>query len=174
MIKEGFNKYFWDVIKNHYCDFKGRATRKQYWMFVVWSVILNSILRLICEIILKENTTGIIIIFVIAMVCGLALFLPYLAITCRRFKDAGISLTCFFTILTLQILSGIVFSVLMVLVFLYLIKGGSGPLNLEVIVPLAVIAGFIVFASSIAMFIICLLPSKCAPIDQPNQLDQLN
>ncbi|MDR2860906.1 MAG: DUF805 domain-containing protein, partial [Elusimicrobiota bacterium] len=30
-----FKTYFWDVFVNHYFDFKGKATRKQFWLFIV-------------------------------------------------------------------------------------------------------------------------------------------
>ena len=29
-------KYFIDVIKHHYADFIGKATRKEYWLFILW------------------------------------------------------------------------------------------------------------------------------------------
>jgi uncharacterized membrane protein YhaH (DUF805 family) len=36
---ELFKQYFWNVIRYHYFDFKGRATRKEYWMFVLFDFL---------------------------------------------------------------------------------------------------------------------------------------
>ncbi|MEI6352669.1 MAG: DUF805 domain-containing protein [Candidatus Nomurabacteria bacterium] len=34
-----FKKYFWDVIIKHYFDYKSVATRKEYWLFVLYRLI---------------------------------------------------------------------------------------------------------------------------------------
>ena len=78
------NKYFIDVIKNHYVDFSGKATRTQFWMFVLWNIIISFVLGLICGIFLKGGAAN-----TIATIYGLALLLPSLAISARRLKDAG-------------------------------------------------------------------------------------
>ena len=36
---KAFMTYYWDVLRNHYVDFKGRATRKTYWLFVLFNSI---------------------------------------------------------------------------------------------------------------------------------------
>ena len=38
--KDGFNKYFVDVLKNQYTDFKGRASRSQYWYYIMFYTLL--------------------------------------------------------------------------------------------------------------------------------------
>lgn len=168
-MKETFNTYFWDIIKNHYVDFKGKATRQQFWMFVLFYFVINAVLGQVCQWFLKGTSAA-----VLPALYGLALFLPYLAITCRRFRDAGVSLAWFFIILIIQILSGVVFAVFLILLLLHVIGGGAGSPDVTGMILGAVIAGGVILASSIAVFVICLLPSKRAPIDQPNQLDQLN
>ena len=65
------NKYFIDVIKNHYCDFSGKATRTQFWLFVLVSFIVSFVLGLVCGIFLKEQTAD-----VITAIYALALLLP--------------------------------------------------------------------------------------------------
>ena len=76
--------YFLDVIKNHYFDFSVRATRTQYWMFVLINFIISFILGLVCGMFLKGQTSNI-----IKIVYGLALLLPSLGIAARRLRDGG-------------------------------------------------------------------------------------
>lgn len=80
------NKYFIDVIKNHYVDFAGRATRTQFWMFVLWNFIISFVIGIICGIFLKENATNI-----VSLVYSLALLLPSLGLAARRLRDGGFS-----------------------------------------------------------------------------------
>ena len=78
-----FKTYFIDVIKNHYFDFKGKATRKQFWLWILWMilvVILVSLLRMIPDV---GNLLGIIIL--------LGLILPNWGIMTRRVRDAGLN-----------------------------------------------------------------------------------
>ena len=44
---KAFMTYYWDVLKNHYVDFKGCATRKTYWLFVLFNFIVFFILSVI-------------------------------------------------------------------------------------------------------------------------------
>lgn len=80
------NKYFIDVIKNHYFDFSGRATRTQFWMFVLINWIVSFVLGIVCGMFLKEQTANIII-----AIYTLALLLPGLGIAARRLRDGGFS-----------------------------------------------------------------------------------
>lgn len=80
------NKYFIDVIKNHYCDFSGKATRTQFWMFVLINWIVSFVLGLVCGMFLKEQTANI-----VTIIYTLALLLPSLSIAARRLRDGGFS-----------------------------------------------------------------------------------
>ena len=77
------NKYFIDVIKNHYIDFAGRATRTQFWMYVLINFIVGFVLGLICGMFLKGHA------IVVNIIYGLALLLPSLGIAARRLRDGG-------------------------------------------------------------------------------------
>ena len=79
-----FTTYFIDPIKNHYVDFKGRATRKQFWLFVLWSFIVFLVLGIVLGFL---NDTG----DIIYTVCQLVVLLPSLAIAARRLRDGGFS-----------------------------------------------------------------------------------
>lgn len=139
------NKYFIDVIKNHYIDFAGRATRTQFWMFFVFYIII--LVTLVC---------------VIPIISALipALLLPYLAITLRRFRDAGVSPVWFVTLKGLQCV-GIIFLCLPVMfVFLTIITLGGFDPQEATFDNLFKIGGLLFCLSAVVELIICALPSK--------------
>ena len=69
-----------------YADFSGRATRMEFWMFVLISNHLTSALQLL-EITLGlfPNTP----LFVLASFYSLAALIPTLSVSCRRLHDIG-------------------------------------------------------------------------------------
>ena len=77
-----------------YVDFTGRSTRSEYWW--VW---LTNIILLVpfysayFNVIFSEGSEGAFLalggLSIIYMIFGLALFLPWLALTVRRLRDAG-------------------------------------------------------------------------------------
>ena len=77
-----FNTYFWDVIKNHYIDFAGKATRKQFWLYVLWSFIIFFVLGIIFSFCGNVGKT-------LGIICELAVLLPSLGIAARRLRDGG-------------------------------------------------------------------------------------
>lgn len=74
-------EYFINVLKNHYVDFNGRASRKQYWMFVLFYFILSLVVGIIGSI-LGDTVNKI-----LTVLLTLALFLPSLSIGVRRLHD---------------------------------------------------------------------------------------
>ena len=77
-----FNTYFWDVIKNHYIDFAGKADRKHFWLWVLWSFIVFFVLGFVCSFFGKAGN-------VVVTLCQLAVLLPSLGIAARRLRDGG-------------------------------------------------------------------------------------
>ena len=77
-----FSTYFIDPIKNHYVDFAGKATRKQFWLWVLFSFIVFLVLSIVLGFLGK---TGSIVYFL----CQLAILLPSLGIAARRLRDGG-------------------------------------------------------------------------------------
>ncbi len=75
---------FWDVIKNHYVDFAGKATRKQFWLYVLWYIIVSFGLGLVFSFFGSMRLT-------LCYLFVLAILLPSLAITARRLRDASFS-----------------------------------------------------------------------------------
>lgn len=81
--------YFINVILKQYADFRGKATRKQYWLFVVFYQIvlyiplcLDNLLGLNFQ--LAEENLGYGWLYILA---SLLLFVPSLAICIRRLHD---------------------------------------------------------------------------------------
>lgn len=77
--------YFIDVIKKHYVDFAGCATRKQYWLYVLFNFALSLVLSLLSGM---DNILGT-LFNIVYIVVSLGVFLPSLAIAVRRLHDTG-------------------------------------------------------------------------------------
>ncbi|WP_338448085.1 DUF805 domain-containing protein [Niallia oryzisoli] len=73
-------QWYLKVLKN-YVGFEGRATRQEYWMFILFNFIAACILSIV-ELVL--DIPG-----VLTGLYGLAVFLPSLAVLVRRLHDTG-------------------------------------------------------------------------------------
>ncbi len=72
--------WYLKVVKEHYADFKGRARRKEYWMFALVNVIITIVLAII----------GALIKFpLIQTIYGLLVLVPGIAVGVRRLHDVG-------------------------------------------------------------------------------------
>ena len=81
----GFNAAI-DLCLAKYATFRGRVSRSEYWFFALFGFIVN----VGAEI--ADNLTGLHFaedVGVFATIAALALFIPSLAATSRRFHDAG-------------------------------------------------------------------------------------
>jgi len=77
--------WYLQVLKK-YAVFKERARRKEYWMFVLFNIIISLILRLV------EDLTGIYPkegIGVLEGLYGLLVLIPGIAVSVRRLHDTG-------------------------------------------------------------------------------------
>lgn len=84
-------QYFIDVVKKQYLDYMGRATRKQYWMYVLWYFILMVVLSIVAGIFGALNETLGKIASLLLFIVSIGLILPTLCIQIRRVRDLGIS-----------------------------------------------------------------------------------
>jgi uncharacterized membrane protein YhaH (DUF805 family) len=71
--------WFIDPVKNHYVDFEGRASRQQFWMFILLYVVFAIALAMV------EVAVG--LDDILTSIYGLVLFLPYLGLAVRRLHD---------------------------------------------------------------------------------------
>jgi uncharacterized membrane protein YhaH (DUF805 family) len=73
-------QWYLKVLKN-YVGFQGRARRKEYWMFMLFNIIVTIVLAII------ESVAG--LDSVLSGIYSLAVLLPSLAVTARRLHDIG-------------------------------------------------------------------------------------
>ena len=91
------NEYL-KVIKGHYADFKGRARRKEYWMFVLFQVIFG-IIASVLDSALGLTFSPEIPYGWIYLLFAIATFLPGLALVVRRLHDVNKSGWYYFIVL---------------------------------------------------------------------------
>jgi uncharacterized membrane protein YhaH (DUF805 family) len=73
-------QWYVKVVKN-YTGFQGRAARTEYWMFVLFNVIISIVLSILQSLLhIKPFLTSL---------YSLALLLPSLAVSMRRLHDTG-------------------------------------------------------------------------------------
>ena len=75
----GFMYWYLKVLKQ-YADFKGRARRKEYWMFCLFDVIVAFSFGFVCDLIGMSDLNNVYI---------LAVLLPSIAVAVRRVHDIG-------------------------------------------------------------------------------------
>ena len=78
--------YYLDVLKK-YAVFSGRATRAEYWYFVLFNILIAIVLGVIAEMIKLP---------IISIIYALAIIVPSLAVLVRRLHDIGKSGWWFF------------------------------------------------------------------------------
>lgn len=98
-------KWFIKCLRQYF-DFKGRARRKEYWMFYLWILIIEAVIFLVSFLLggglpgvgadlvmppeLMPRSIGMGMFFTgLLTLYGLALFIPQLAVTVRRLHDTG-------------------------------------------------------------------------------------
>ncbi len=146
-------KYFLDVLIHHYADFKGRATRTQYWLWVLWEFIVYIIL------VVLSIVFGLAKMMIIAIIAArLLLMLPNLAIITRRLRDGGFSPW----LVLLGIINYLYFAVSMLMS--NSVSTQENPALLIILTCFALIN----FLCGLALFILMCLPSKQT---QPEQLN---
>lgn len=75
-----FLDWFIVPVQHHYADFKGRASRRQFWMFALVYFLLSIVVGII---------DGLIGMQIIGIIFTFALIVPILALTARRLHDIG-------------------------------------------------------------------------------------
>ena len=85
-VKKGFDLYFLDYLKKYYLFFNGRVSRYQYWMFILYAMVIGFVLGLIP---------------MISSVYFLFMLIPFFGISFRRLHDINLSgwwiFPCLFT-----------------------------------------------------------------------------
>ena len=87
-------KSYLKVFTENYANFQGRARRQEYWMFVLFQIIIFILLLLLGSVLeefLDINVFGFFI-----SIFGLGTLIPWLAVNVRRLHDIGKSGTYIF------------------------------------------------------------------------------
>jgi uncharacterized membrane protein YhaH (DUF805 family) len=74
-------------VLRQYADFEGRARRTEYWMFVLFSVIISIVLNVLDNLLglaFMAGTAG-----WLSLLYSLAVLLPSLGVSVRRLHDTG-------------------------------------------------------------------------------------
>ena len=152
-----------------FVDFRGAATRSEYWYWTLFTLLLGLVLSVVEGIIWPPEPTGEtfgeLLVALSTQVTPLTtpatilLFLPNLAITARRFHDAGFSAKWLFLLL---LPLAVAFAGAVTLA-----EMGITPeyLPYEALAPIVILLGLIlllIVGISIFYLIICVLPSRLA------------
>lgn len=102
--------YFTQPMKNAF-NFSGRARRKEYWMFALFTAIISIVLMIIETLIGLEFTEG---VGVLSTLFSLVILIPSLSLLFRRLHDTGRS-AAWILIALIPVIGGIVLFVFTVL-----------------------------------------------------------
>ncbi len=83
--------WYIDVLKK-YAVFSGRAGRKEFWMFILFNVIVEIFLwgiEFIVAHTLERNIIANLVILIISLIYTLGILTPSIAVTVRRLHDTG-------------------------------------------------------------------------------------
>src|ERR1700674_2033185 len=70
-----------------YADFSGRARRREYWVFVLFNIIISIVLT-VCDAVLGTYSAAA-SIGILSGIYTLAVLIPGIAVTVRRLHDTG-------------------------------------------------------------------------------------
>jgi uncharacterized membrane protein YhaH (DUF805 family) len=87
-------KWYLKVLTESYANFQGRARRQEYWMFVLFQILIViglSFLSSLIEEFIEINVLGIVFLIYFG-----GTLIPWLALNVRRLHDLGKSGTYFF------------------------------------------------------------------------------
>ncbi|GHT23393.1 hypothetical protein FACS189419_07270 [Planctomycetales bacterium] len=149
---------FFDVLLKKYCQFRGRARRKEFWMFFLWQFIIALVSALILTSTLIaagiDEKTNDRIMDIYQNILQLAFFLPNLAVGARRMHDIGKSGWWYGGVL--------LFSICCCMTQLLLIKWMSS-LDWVWILLLSLVVSGILVAVNIMLFLWCIRNSQPGP-----------
>ena len=165
--------YFVRCITKKYSDFSGRARRKEWWSYILFQLLIFIVpvvlfvATSVGEMISDPDTMQYMsqnpddeeyiyslmsgnVYFWAMMIVGLLLFVPWLAVTCRRFHDVGLSTGLFWVVGGLTILNNVI-------ALLVMIEPG--------VVPHAVtsICKILSYLTGLVVLVVAFIPGKVGP-----------
>ena len=82
-------EWYLKVMRDNYANFNGRARRKEYWMFTLFTLLFALLVGIVIGILSAVGETAVIIAGILAVVWYFAHLVPGLAVTVRRLHDTG-------------------------------------------------------------------------------------
>ena len=165
--------YFVRCITKKYSDFSGRARRKEWWSYILFQLfifivpVVLFVATSVGEMMSDPDTMQYMsqnpddeeyiyslmsgnVYFWAMMIVGLLLFVPWLAVTCRRFHDVGLSTGLFWVVGGLTILNDVI-------ALLVMIEPG--------VVPHAVtsISKILSYLTGLVVLVVAFIPGKTGP-----------
>lgn len=80
---DNVQKYYVNVLKNHYADFSGRATRREFWMFALFNFLVSIIISVLDSMLFGGESTP------LSLLYSIGVLLPSIGIGIRRLHDIG-------------------------------------------------------------------------------------
>lgn len=80
--------YAKEALTTKFATFSGRARRREYWLFVLFTAIINSAINFM-TLAVKDSTPLTVVISIISIVWGLYTLISSIAITVRRLHDTN-------------------------------------------------------------------------------------
>jgi uncharacterized membrane protein YhaH (DUF805 family) len=78
--------WYFEVLRK-YADFSGRARRKEYWVYTLFTILISIVLAIVDEVAgLNKATQG---LSPLSNLYGLLVLIPGLAVSVRRLHDTG-------------------------------------------------------------------------------------
>lgn len=89
-------EWYLKVMRDNYANFKGRARRKEYWMYtLIFTVLLIALMTIMFSVLSFSDETGIetgpsvYLTVILVIVFLFAHLIPSIALTVRRLHDTG-------------------------------------------------------------------------------------
>ncbi|PDT12394.1 DUF805 domain-containing protein [Rhizobium sp. M1] len=128
----GFTEAVRTVLKQKYATFSGRASRSEYWWFMLFYVLALFPLAILAFVLaFVTMSTGapspVHYTVVIWMLFALAMFLPVISLQVRRFHDRNISGWWYLALFALGFIPYAVFVTFPVTIVISVLPGTEGP-----------------------------------------------
>lgn len=135
-------KYFQDVITQHYTDFTGRVSRKDFWTYVAVTFVVMIVATIL------ERIVGL----GVGALVSLALLLPNAGMTARRLQDTGKPGTLVWILMIPLLILNLVG---------FLVAMTFGALGLFLLfLPILPLLGLIALAAAIYLIYLCVQPGN--------------
>lgn len=72
-----------------YCVFRGRASRSEYWYWILFIALINFVLVITTAAIDDEGSAAALILSLVGRIFGIVIFLPAIGVAVRRLHDIG-------------------------------------------------------------------------------------